>query len=1059
MSRRPFDNVSKGGAIPPDLQPRRAVLNRIAHILPILLLSSWAAAQPFRVGVVPSDDESLAAPAARTDSLTADQILQMVRRAVDLVGGMGAFVPDTARWVAIKPNVTIPDSSGSGIVTDARVVRAVAILVHEAAPGARISIAEGAGGWMSPALADSTDQEYRLVDGFEVAGHRATVRELRRRGVDIDCVDLNFDRPVRLAPRGGGLADPDYDIAATILEADAWINCPVAKTHGAKITAAMKNHLGILPGHIYGWNKGGGTERRPAGIPHAPRVQDECWVDLWGLTEVDLNVVDMIAGSEGGAFGGTPRRANTIVAGADPVATDLVVARLMGFNPDDFEFADLAWQQGRGPGVYENIRVLGGDVESLAMRYVKAGVDYGGGEWTEQANYGMGPRRWTLLGPLDRDHRLTPEEVAGLRPEPGRGGWSEVIWFGHDKIDLDSHFDDPIHCAVYAYTTFTMARPDSVRFWLGSDEDLSVWIDGEPLYEFEGRRSHMLGQVQLPGYLEAGEHRLLVRASQRRGRFDFSFNVCEPIDDPRFAGNRYPGVRYSVTGADPLSPAARVRSEDIYDGWFSEERVGNLGRGEPLVAALAAPDSILLGQPPRPTTESLLGAAAAAAGLWRADLDSLTLATLSGPPFWSGAYSSPYSPVGWPRYGPEPPRMLEWLGLGYSVSSGFKARESLKEIKGWLSWGLPVVIGDDDQRWKVAAGYRETAEGIELYELGPEEEGWRLVGDQWWARYPDRLWRNCPFLVVERRAEPLSEGALVDSVAALALEMGLAVWAEDQPEPWGVQRRPAGLHAWDSWVRDWERLPWTEEWLAAAGETRNWLSGVGSEDLPPLIEARRMAARYLLAAAGRESPGRRRDLLHAAGTAYQGVADELDEDTGGLQRDLGVVAGEADTTRIDPARARVRLRAARSKERQALQALSDLLGRGPIPPPAEDPLRERDRGVRLFTWRSGYGGGIYEIHYDNAEGLRYTWLHGREAEQVTTEVHGPVPEDGGWRFALETEGGGYYEIRQTPSADNGWTAVVRTTDDRWRRLSHEVTVTLWAVPDPASEAPEEESRS
>ena len=58
---------------------------------------------------------------------------------------MEAFVPDTARWVAIKPNVTIPKPSGSGIVTDARVVRAVAILVHEAAPGARISIAEGAG--------------------------------------------------------------------------------------------------------------------------------------------------------------------------------------------------------------------------------------------------------------------------------------------------------------------------------------------------------------------------------------------------------------------------------------------------------------------------------------------------------------------------------------------------------------------------------------------------------------------------------------------------------------------------------------------------------------------------------------------------------------------------------------------------------------------------------------------------------------------------------------------------------------------------------------------------
>ena len=40
------------------------------------------------------------------------------------------------------------------------------------------------------------------------------------------------------------------------------------------------------------------------------------------------------------------------------------------------------------------------------------------------------------------------------------------------------------------------------------------------------------------------EHDLLVRVEQREGMFGFSFNICEPIDDERYAGNRYPGVRY-----------------------------------------------------------------------------------------------------------------------------------------------------------------------------------------------------------------------------------------------------------------------------------------------------------------------------------------------------------------------------------------------------------------------------------------------------------------------------------------------------------------------------------
>ena len=135
-----------------------------------------------------------------------------------------------------------------------------------------------------------------------------------------------------------------------------------------------------------------------------------------------------------------------------------------------------------------------------------------------------------------------------MSPVPGEGAWSPVVWFSHDANDLDKHYGDPAHCAVYAFTRFAMTRSDSVRYWAGSDEGLTVWIDGKVVYEHAGRRVHKLGTDRLEGYLEEGEHRLLVRAEQRRGKFLFSFNVCEPIDDEWYAGNRYPGVRYYVEG-------------------------------------------------------------------------------------------------------------------------------------------------------------------------------------------------------------------------------------------------------------------------------------------------------------------------------------------------------------------------------------------------------------------------------------------------------------------------------------------------------------------------------
>ena len=85
-----------------------------------------ALAADLAVGVVPSDDAALADPVARDQVLSPDQILAMARRAVELVGGMRAFVPEDAKLVVLKPNISIVKPSGSGVVTDARVVRAAA---------------------------------------------------------------------------------------------------------------------------------------------------------------------------------------------------------------------------------------------------------------------------------------------------------------------------------------------------------------------------------------------------------------------------------------------------------------------------------------------------------------------------------------------------------------------------------------------------------------------------------------------------------------------------------------------------------------------------------------------------------------------------------------------------------------------------------------------------------------------------------------------------------------------------------------------------------------------
>ena len=339
------------------------------------------------------------------------------------------------------------------------------------------------------------------------------------------------------------------------MEADAWINCPVMKTHGPKITVAMKNRYGLLPGSVYGVSKARGTEHH-APMPHDPAITEESMVDIWRLAPEDLVVVDGIVGhEEGGLQSGTPIRTNQVLAGRNPVAVDLTASFLMGFNPDDMEFAALADQVGLGPRRFEEVDVRGARPEDQRRRFKKAGGAYDGmffdSEWAQVANYGMGPRYWTFLGPLPEGHGFSAEEIRAVAPVPGQNRWSRAAWFGHDRIDLESHFGQISKQVVYGATWFSMAESDSVRFWAGSDEALTVWIDGELVYDHEGRRSHELGSDKLPGYLTAGEHLLLVRVHQGRGRFEFSFNICEPIDDVLYAGNTHAGLRYYPDRARP----------------------------------------------------------------------------------------------------------------------------------------------------------------------------------------------------------------------------------------------------------------------------------------------------------------------------------------------------------------------------------------------------------------------------------------------------------------------------------------------------------------------------
>ena len=536
---------------------------------------------PSVVAVVRSDLADLPRPAPADAELSYPQIRDLVRRAADL-GGLETVLraaeaetgDDGPLDVVIKVNIVHTDPN-PGDITDWRVAKAVIEAVHALSPAARVTIAEG-GVWLPPERTDLIEilPFVEVADGFQKAGYRPLFNDPDLAGVKLDIVDLNFDEVVETPTPEGGFTAASYHLPRTVTEADVFIDVPVMKITGTVgMTVAMKNLIGIAPGMKYGWSKSQGfpPDSGSPGLRHSNETLDETIVDLTSVAGVDFTVVDAIVAMEKAritADGGVPVRMNTVVAGADIVSVDAVCARLMGMNPDDMEFITLADRIGLGNGRADRIRTVGQPLEQVARRFHKSPRD-----WGETGHYGQGNRLWILKGPVPQSDEVPPNPA--VAPVANQDGWSRPTFFFDDRIDLDRYYADPVNCVAYAYADFTAPAGQEAHLWLGSDEDLRVWLNGEQVYDFAGSRRHHLPNESVPVTVREGHNTVLLRATQRRGGYDFSFKVCEPERDERYDGNALAGLQWSVPApADaPVQEFREAPGEQERAEWWADHGV------------------------------------------------------------------------------------------------------------------------------------------------------------------------------------------------------------------------------------------------------------------------------------------------------------------------------------------------------------------------------------------------------------------------------------------------------------------------------------------------------
>ena len=539
---------------------------------------------PTAVAIVRSDDSLLANPVSVNDAnISYATIEQMVRRAIDLAGGLKGIV-QSGNTVLIKPNIVEYDPSGCGEITDVRVVKALVKIVDEIDHG-KIHIIVGDG---SPrpytAFERATGSKYApWVQLFDVPGYQTLKSEMVAAGVDFRLSNLNgnsdtdpWSELALIDVPGGGYAQPQggkYYLQEDVRNADVFITVPVMKIHEPGITVAMKNQIGIAPSSWYGFSKSSGVAQKnhQYKLTHnstAPyNWTDKEIVDLCKLARIKFVVVDAVAcleehkDAQWGLNGTVTNlvRMNTIIAGVDPVAIDHVCCRLMGLNPDDIEHITLGERAGLGTNDPALINIVGASLDATKKRFKKNAQP--------SAVFGQSNRDWLLNGPFPSagitnpiDYEFIPSE-ASLAPSAGAANWSQSTYFINDRINLKDYYKlgSSSQVVSYAFAYFYAPADQQAELWVGSDEGLKIYINGNVAHSYYGTRTFpnelYYSEIKKVS-IKRGLNRLLVKSLQKSGGYDFSLNICEVETNTSYRGNRIWGLKFTTEtgGATGIHP-------------------------------------------------------------------------------------------------------------------------------------------------------------------------------------------------------------------------------------------------------------------------------------------------------------------------------------------------------------------------------------------------------------------------------------------------------------------------------------------------------------------------
>jgi len=215
---------------------------------------------------------------------------------------------------------------------------------------------------------------------FDTLGYSELAKSLK-----ISLVNLHTGEMSKVKIDNGFVYE-EINLHHSLTEIDMLCSVPMMKTHSlATVTLGMKNFIGLYPGQVYGTVRSQ-VHSKAAMVEKSGTAS--AIIDIVRANKVGLVVIDASMAMQGQGpsvlRGGKLVKMNLILAGTNPLATDMAAAYLMGFQPEEISTFLWAWKAGMVPTSVDDVEIRGAKLDDVRQNFQRPTVH----TWNAISNFG-----------------------------------------------------------------------------------------------------------------------------------------------------------------------------------------------------------------------------------------------------------------------------------------------------------------------------------------------------------------------------------------------------------------------------------------------------------------------------------------------------------------------------------------------------------------------------------------------------------------------------------------------------------------------------------------------